>query len=188
VVSIPPASTPMAPPAPVTAPNAPIAWFRSGPSGNMARISARPAGAIMAAPRPSTARAATSRPAEPARAQASEEAVNTAAPAMSILRRPSRSASRPPSSRNPPNASAYPLSTHCRPTGEKPRPRWIAGSAKVTIDPSMTTSSWASNTSPNAKPRRRARPARPPLGRPGRPDPRSGGSNVVTHHIPPYFP
>ena len=106
VVSIPPASTPIAPPAPLTAPNAPSALVRSGPSGKIARISDSAAGAIIAAPRPSAARAATSMPADPASPQASEPAENTAAPAIRIARRPSRSASRPPSSKNPPNASA----------------------------------------------------------------------------------
>jgi hypothetical protein len=106
VVSIPPASTPMAPPAPPTAPNAPSALFRSGPSGNIARISDSAAGAISAAPSPSAARAATSAPAEADSPQASEAAVNTAAPMIRIRRRPSRSASRPPSSKNPPNARA----------------------------------------------------------------------------------
>ena len=106
VVSIPPASTPIAPPAPLTAPNAPSALVRCGPSGKIARISDSAAGAIIAAPRPSTARAATSKPAELASPQASEPAVNRPVPAIRIARRPSRSASRPPSSRNPPNASA----------------------------------------------------------------------------------
>ena len=64
VVSIPPASTPIAPPAPLAAPTAPSALLRCGPSGNIARISDSAAGAISAAPRPSTARAATSTPAD----------------------------------------------------------------------------------------------------------------------------
>ena len=106
MVSIPPASTPMAPPAPLTAPNAPSALLRSAPSGNIARISDIAAGAIIAAPRPSAARAATSIPGDPASPQASEATVNKPAPAIRIARRPSRSASRPPSSKNPPNASA----------------------------------------------------------------------------------
>src|SRR6516225_58369 len=162
VVSIPPASTPIAAPAPVTAPNAPSALLRSAPSGNRTKIRASAAGAISAAPTPSTARAAISAPAEPASPQASEAAVNTAAPMIKTRRRPSRSASRPPSSKNPPNASAYALSTHCRPTGENPSPRWIAGNASVTIDPSMTTSNWASKISPSARPRCRACPSAGP--------------------------
>ena len=106
VVSIPPASTPMAPPAPLTAPNAPSALLRSAPAGKIARISDIAAGAIIAAPSPSAARAATSIPGERASPQASEATVNKPAPAIRIRRRPSRSASRPPSSRNPPNARA----------------------------------------------------------------------------------
>jgi hypothetical protein len=94
------------PPAPLTAPNAPSALFRSAPSGNIARISASAAGAIIAAPRPSTVRAAISIPVDLAKPQASDAAVNTPAPVIRIRRRPSRSADRPPSSRNPPNASA----------------------------------------------------------------------------------
>ena len=153
MVSIPPASTPIAPPAPLTAPKAPSALLRSAPSGNIARIRASAAGAISAAPRPSTARAATSTGAERASPQASDAAVNTPVPVISNFRRPSRSADRPPRSRNPPNTRAYALITHCSPVGEKPSARWMVGNAKVTIDTSMTTSNWPSKISPRAKPR-----------------------------------
>jgi hypothetical protein len=41
--------------------------------------------------------------------------------------------SRPPSSSKLPNASAYVVTTHCRPASENPRSRWAEGSAMFTM-------------------------------------------------------
>ena len=59
-VSIPPSSTPTAPPEPATAPQTPSALLRSLPSANVVVRIESAAGEISAAPRPCTARAAIS--------------------------------------------------------------------------------------------------------------------------------
>ena len=61
-VSMPPSSTPTAPPDPATAPHTPIALLRSEPSANRTVTSESAAGESSAAPRPWTARAAISVP------------------------------------------------------------------------------------------------------------------------------
>jgi hypothetical protein len=43
-----------------------------------------------------------------------------------------------PPSNNPPNASVWAFTTHDRPAGEKPRLRWMLGSATFTIVASTT--------------------------------------------------
>ena len=63
-VSMPPSSTPAAPPEPATAPQTPSALLRSAPSANITVTSDSAAGESSAAPRPWTARAAISRPGE----------------------------------------------------------------------------------------------------------------------------
>ena len=62
-------------------------------------------GQLIAAPRPWTARAAISSPSDSAKPPASEASANKISPLMNTRRRPSRSASLPPSSRKPPNVS-----------------------------------------------------------------------------------
>jgi len=64
------------------------------------------AGEMIAAPRPCTARDAISTPSDQASPQKNDAIVNTTTPATNTLRRPSRSAARPPSSRKPPNVIA----------------------------------------------------------------------------------
>jgi hypothetical protein len=59
-------------------------------------------GLLMAAPTPWTRRAATRVPEFWATRQATEESANRAVPPTRMRRRPSRSAARPPNSRNPP--------------------------------------------------------------------------------------
>ena len=71
------------------------------------------AGNSSAPPRPCSARARRSAPApapdrRPARRRRRQQ------PATNIRRRPRRSTARPPSSRKPPKATAYALTTHCR--------------------------------------------------------------------------
>ncbi len=105
-VSRPPASTPTAAPEPPTAPQMPSALLRSAPSVKVVDTIDRPAGVTSAAPRPCTARAAISAVSLLARPQANDAIVKRITPATNILRRPSRSAARPPSSRKPPNVIA----------------------------------------------------------------------------------
>ena len=62
---------------------------------------------------------------------------------MKTLRRPSRSAIRPPSSRNPPKASTYALISHASPSCESPRSLPIDGIATLTTEASSTTTNCA---------------------------------------------
>ena len=72
------------------------------PSSKTTVSSDSAAGDISAPPRPCSARAAMSRPRLPASPPSSEATANSTAPTRKTLRRPSRSASLPPSSRKPP--------------------------------------------------------------------------------------
>ena len=149
-VSTPPRSTPTAAPLPAIAPHTPSAVLRSLPSANVVVRIERAAGEMIAAPRPWTARAATSVPVEFESPHANDAAANTISPTMKIRRRPNRSATRPPSSRNPPNVNAYALATHCRPDGEKCSERSIDGSATFTIDTSRITMNCDAQSSASA--------------------------------------
>ena len=104
-VRMPPSSTPAAPPAPATAPQAPSALLRSAPSLKIVETIESAAGEMIAAPRPCAARAAMSWPSVLANPAASEATAITPSPIMKMRRRPSRSASLPPSSRKPPKVS-----------------------------------------------------------------------------------
>ena len=105
-VSTPPSSTPTAAPLPATAPQIPSALFRSAPSSNVVVTMESAAGETTAAPKPCTPRAMIRTPSDHARPQRSDAAVKTATPTMKTRLRPSRSAARPPSSRNPPKVIA----------------------------------------------------------------------------------
>src|ERR671934_854819 len=132
-VRSPPAISPtVAPPAP-SPPQMPSALLRSAPSANMFITIDRAAGSMIAAPTPCTARLPIRNASPVASAQPSDEAVNRASPSIRIRRRPSRSAARPPSSRKPPNVSAYAVTTHCRSVSEKWSLRPIVGRATLTI-------------------------------------------------------
>jgi hypothetical protein len=63
------------------------------------------AGDTIAPPRPCNPRATSSMPSDCDTPQMSEALANSAIPAMNNRRRPSWSARRPPSSRNPPNTN-----------------------------------------------------------------------------------
>ena len=104
-VRTPPSSTPAAPPAPATAPQTPSALLRSEPSRKVVVTIESAAGERIAAPRPWTARAAISVPSLSAKPPAREASAKSTSPPMNTRRRPSRSASRPPSSRKPPKVS-----------------------------------------------------------------------------------
>ena len=106
LVSTPPARTPTAAPDPPIAPQMPSALLRSAPSSNVVVMIESAAGEMIAAPRPCTARDAISTASEEASPQANDAAVKTTTPIRNTLRRPSRSAMRPPSSRKPPNVIA----------------------------------------------------------------------------------
>ena len=105
-VSEPPASTPTVAPAAPMPPQMPSALLRSAPSLNMFITIDSAAGSTTAAPRPSMPRMMIRNVSLVASAHASEAAVKMAMPAMNSRLRPSRSAARPPNSRNPPKVSA----------------------------------------------------------------------------------
>ena len=152
-VSSPPATRPTVAPLAASAPQIPSALLRCAPSSNMFITIDRAAGSITAAPIPCTARAPIRNPSPVASAQASDAAENTPSPAIRTRRRPSRSAARPPSSRKPPNVSAYAVATHCRFVAEKCRSRPIVGSAVLTIVRSTTVMKYATASTPNARQR-----------------------------------
>ncbi|CFM14915.1 Uncharacterised protein [Bordetella pertussis] len=82
-----------------------MARARSAGSVNSVMISDRATAETTAPPRPCTARAATSMACPWAIPQASEASVNSVRPARNMRRWPSRSPSRPPSSRKQPKVS-----------------------------------------------------------------------------------
>ena len=79
-VSIPPSSTPTAPPEPATAPQTPSALLRSEPSAKVVVRIESAAGEISAAPRPCTARAAISQMSLCASPPSSEASANSHIP------------------------------------------------------------------------------------------------------------
>ena len=131
----------------------PSALLRSAPSVNMFRTVDSAAGRNIAAPNPWVTRIAIRTASVPASEAPSDAAVNTARPAMITRRRPSRSAARPPSSRNPPYASSYAVTTHSRLVCEKWRSRPIVGRAVLTIVRSMTVMNAATARSEKARQR-----------------------------------
>jgi hypothetical protein len=100
-VSSPPKNNPTIEAIPLIPAHTPSALCRSESWKVVVRMDSA-AGVIIAAPKPWASRAPTSSPWLSANPQASEEAANSAVPAISSRRRPSRSPARPPSSRNPP--------------------------------------------------------------------------------------
>ncbi len=95
----------MAAPAPDMAPYTAIARLRFGPAGKVVVISDSAVGEAMAAPTPCRTRAAISQVSLWARPPRPEAKAKSSTPMMNILRRPSRSPERPPSSSRPPKAS-----------------------------------------------------------------------------------
>ena len=87
---------------PATPPHTPRAVLRSLPSLKLVVRIESAAGSVIAAPRPCARRAPTSTPELPASPPISDETPIRITPEIKILRRPSRSAARPPSSMNPP--------------------------------------------------------------------------------------
>src|SRR4051794_3997485 len=143
----PPSSSPTAPPAPAIAPHTASARLRSVPSANVVRMIDSAAGETSAPPSPWRPRATSSIPSDCETPQTSEAPENSTMPAMNRRLLPSRSASRPPSSRNPPNISVYAFRTQVRFCSEKPRSILIVGSATLTTVASRTTMNCATATS-----------------------------------------
>src|SRR5258705_2893180 len=109
------------------------------------------AGETSAPPSPCKPRATSSIPSDCETPQMSDAPENSAMPAMNSRRRPSASASRPPSSRKPPKISVYAFSTHDRLCSENPRLVWIVGSATFTTVASSTTMNCATATSASTR-------------------------------------
>ena len=84
----------------------PSARLRSRPSRNVVVRIESAAGESIAAPSPWSERKAISDASDQASPSSSELTVKSASPATNSRRRPSRSASRPPSSRKPPKKIA----------------------------------------------------------------------------------
>jgi hypothetical protein len=103
-VKMPPASSPIEPPAEATKPYTPIAFACSRGSGNIVTIMPRITAEVIAPPTPWTKRAPTSTPWLCAAPHTSEATVNTPRPQRKTLLRPRMSPKRPESSSSPPNA------------------------------------------------------------------------------------
>src|SRR6266576_1813433 len=152
-VSKPPAIRPTVAPLAAMAPQAPSALLRSAPSGKMFITIASAAGSTIAAPSPWTPRITIRKVSVVASAQASDAAVKSARPIIITRRRPSRSAARPPSSRNPPNVSPYAVTTHCRFVSLKCSLRPIVGKATFTIVRSTIVMKYETASTANARQR-----------------------------------
>ena len=127
-VSTPLTIMPTTKPEPPIAAHTPSALLRSAPV-NIVVIADSAAGATSAAPTPCATRAAISSAPDPVRPQASEPSVNSTMPASSTRRRPRVSASRPPSSMRPPNASTYAVTTQVSAVRPMDRSAPMRGSA-----------------------------------------------------------
>jgi len=154
LVRTPPRSTPTAPAEPATAPQAPRALLRSAPSRKRLVTIDRAAGERIAAPKPWAARAAISSPWLVANPASSEATATTISPPMNPRRLPSRSAARPPSSKKPPKAIRYALTTQGRFWSEMWRPLPMLGRATLTMDASRTTTNSATQSKIRAVHRR----------------------------------
>ena len=128
----------------------PSAMLRSRPSAKVVISRESPAGASSAPPRPWSPRKATSEPADQESPHRTELTAKSAIPAAKTLRRPSTSASLPPSRRNPPKTIAYAVTTHSSPDWVKPRSVSIDGSATFTIATSRITMNCATTMSASA--------------------------------------
>src|SRR3981189_191833 len=153
LVSTPPAISPKVAPLAPMPPHSPSALLRSAPSSNMFMTIDSAAGRTIAAPSPCRPRMAIRNESVVASAAASDAVVKAPSPIINTRRRPRRSAARPPSSRKPPNAIPYAVTTHSRLVCEKWRSRPIVGRAVLTIVRSMTVMNAATASSENARQR-----------------------------------
>ena len=108
-------------------------------AGNAEARIVRLSGMTMAAPRPWSARAATSRPAVGAIAQAAEAMVNSVNPIVKIRRRPRRSPRAAAVMMPAAKASVKALTVHSSVDRLACRSRWIAGRAVTTTSASRAT-------------------------------------------------
>jgi hypothetical protein len=115
---------------------------------------------VSAPPTPWMNRAAISQTWFCATAQSSEAAVKIVNPVRNTRRCPMRSPSRPASSSSPPNAIRYAFTTQARLFCEKPRSRWIDGSATFTIVTSRTIIMKPAHSTYKAAQRERSVPAK----------------------------
>ena len=88
---------------------------------------------MIAPPTPCTARDTCSISALVANPHSSEAPVNTTSPIRNNRRRPYMSDRLPAVSKNAASVSAYASTIHCRSEKLAPSPRWISGSATVTM-------------------------------------------------------
>ena len=153
--SAPPTTSPSVPAAAEIPPHTENALVRAGPAGNTDVSMASVIGTTNAAASPSTARVTIMTAADGASADPSDAAANTAVPATSTRRRPSRSPVRPPSSRNPPNGTMYASTIQASPPSEKCSEFLIAGIATLTTVTSMVSSSAARHSTASASTCRR---------------------------------
>ena len=102
-------------------------------SGKAVPSRARLAGARAAPPIPCSTRAASSSAALAESPHSSEPRVKIAIPTWNSRLRPCRSASAPDDSSSTANASEYASITHCSWENDSCRPRWMDGSAVLTI-------------------------------------------------------
>ena len=153
-VSAPPARRPSEPPATAVNTYALMARARSCGWGNSVTMMARITEACMAAPMPWTKRAAMRKPWLGAAPHSTEAAVKMTSPARNTRLRPSRSPSRPASSRKLPKVTRKALTTQVRLPWLKCRSCWIDGNATFTIVVSSTIMSWARQTTTRAIHRR----------------------------------
>ncbi len=70
--------------------------------------------------------------------QAAEARVKMVSPTRKLVRRPRASPTRPDGTSERPKVSAYPETTQDRSAEVAPRPRWIEGSATLTIETSSS--------------------------------------------------
>src|ERR687897_1773658 len=130
-VRTPPKSTPTTAPDPPMPAQTPRARLRSAPWNVVVMID-NAAGDRSAAPTPWATRPTISVVSSTARPEAREAMVNTASPMSRTLRRPSTSASRPPSNIRPPNVSTYAVTTQVSPSRPAARSAPMLGSATFT--------------------------------------------------------
>jgi len=118
---------------------------------------------MMAPPTPCIARDTCSISVPVANPHSSEAPVNTASPIRNNRRRPYMSDWLPAVSRNAASVSAYASTIHCRPEKPEPSPRWMSGSATVTIVISSNNVKMPGHTATSVHhllPRRAGAPAR----------------------------
>jgi hypothetical protein len=122
------------------------AFARSFASLNVVVMIDSTAGTSSAPPSPCNPRPAISIAGDCAKPLSSDAAEKSTIPAPNTRLRPITSPARPPNSMKPPKISVYIMITRCRLDAPRCRPRWIDGSATLTIVASRTTMNCATHT------------------------------------------